>query len=407
MRHRQLIVAVVALLATTLGGQLTAVAAPLHHRSSVTTTVAASAKGTTKTKATKAKTTKGSRHGAATTTTTTLAKVPKAAEPLLKRLVAVAGGIGRDEQQAAALSQRYDQVRLDLQQARARVARLDGSIRRAGRTLGRARVRLREAAIEAYVTGDTAALDESFLSNDLSQGSMVAVYGSLATGQVKRAAAAYAGALKATERLAAIAQESSAEAAGEVATIRSLKVHADALERGAKSSLRRIRTRLLALVGRREFARLVSPSPVGSRYRGPNLAGTAVGHVASPAEGRRAVAAAIRLLGVPYLWGGASRSGVDCSGLTMLSWRAAGLSIEHAATAQWEESAPVGLSHLAPGDLLFYHFAHDGSTAITHVVMYVGSGPYGKATVIQAAQQGTVVSYAPIFFGGLVSAGRP
>jgi cell wall-associated NlpC family hydrolase len=74
---------------------------------------------------------------------------------------------------------------------------------------------------------------------------------------------------------------------------------------------------------------------------------------------------------------------------------------------QWEESSPVSLDQLEPGDLLFYHFANDGQGAISHVVMYLGSGPYGVETVIQAAEPGTNVAFDRIYFDGFVSAGRP
>jgi cell wall-associated NlpC family hydrolase len=67
----------------------------------------------------------------------------------------------------------------------------------------------------------------------------------------------------------------------------------------------------------------------------------------------------------------------------------------------------VPLKDLRPGDLLFYHFANDGNTPITHVVMYLGSGPYGIATAIQAAEPGTNVAYTPVYLSGLVSAGQP
>ncbi len=165
--------------------------------------------------------------------------------------------------------------------------------------------------------------------------------------------------------------------------------------------------RLLALLKKKAFARLFATSPEGSPYRGANLAGTAVKTVADRHEALAAAADARKYLGVPYVWGGASKKGVDCSGLTMLSWAAAGIEVPHSATLQWEESVPVALDHLRPGDLLFYHFADDGNTPITHVVEYLGSGPYGAATAIQAAEPGTVVSYTPVYFEGLVSAGQP
>jgi cell wall-associated NlpC family hydrolase len=124
-------------------------------------------------------------------------------------------------------------------------------------------------------------------------------------------------------------------------------------------------------------------------------------------QGLTAVTAAVSYLGVPYVWGGASRQGVDCSGLTMLAWAAAGVDLLHGATVQDSESTPVNLLDIEPGDLLFYHFPDDGPLPITHVAIYVGSGPFGTDTIIQAAETGTNVAYYPMYWGGFVSAGRP
>ena len=86
---------------------------------------------------------------------------------------------------------------------------------------------------------------------------------------------------------------------------------------------------------------------------------------------------------------------------------AAGVDLLHGATIQDQESTPVNLLDIEPGDLLFYHFPNDGPLPITHVAIYVGSGPYGTNTIIQAAQVGTNVAYYPMYWGGFVSAGRP
>jgi len=91
----------------------------------------------------------------------------------------------------------------------------------------------------------------------------------------------------------------------------------------------------------------------------------------------------------------------------MLAWAAAGVDLLHGATIQDDESAPVTLANIEPGDLLFYHFANDGALPITHVAMYVGSGPYGTQTIIQAAEVGTNVAYYPMYWPGFVSAGQP
>jgi cell wall-associated NlpC family hydrolase len=129
--------------------------------------------------------------------------------------------------------------------------------------------------------------------------------------------------------------------------------------------------------------------------------------VGTNTQGQQAVAAAESYLGVPYVWGGASRQGVDCSGLALLVWQAAGVDLLHGATIQDQESARVSLADIEPGDLLFYHFPDDGALPITHVAIYIGSGPYGTQTIIQAAEVGTNVAYYPMYWQGFVSVGQP
>jgi cell wall-associated NlpC family hydrolase len=110
---------------------------------------------------------------------------------------------------------------------------------------------------------------------------------------------------------------------------------------------------------------------------------------------------------VPYVFGGASPSqGFDCSGLAQWAWGQAGVSIPRTTEVQWPALAHVALNALEPGDLLFYYNL-DSDDQVDHVVMYVGSGPYGTDTVIQAPFTGSDVSYSPIYTGGLIGAGRP
>ncbi len=88
----------------------------------------------------------------------------------------------------------------------------------------------------------------------------------------------------------------------------------------------------------------------------------------------------------------------------MLAWRAAGVELVHSAEIQYAESTRIPLDQVEPGDLLFYDLGGEG---IDHVVMYVGSGPYGADTIIQAAHAGTVVEFDPVWYVGLVGAARP
>lgn len=111
-----------------------------------------------------------------------------------------------------------------------------------------------------------------------------------------------------------------------------------------------------------------------------------------------AIHAAESLLGVPYCWGGASRSCVDCSGLTMLAYQAAGIYFPHYSGAQFDDTQRVPLWDIQPGDLLFYGYNGD-----EHVAMYVGHG-----MMIEAPHTGAYVHITPIRLGyGFAGLGRP
>jgi peptidoglycan DL-endopeptidase CwlO len=96
------------------------------------------------------------------------------------------------------------------------------------------------------------------------------------------------------------------------------------------------------------------------------------------------VAIASRYFGVPYVWGGASPSGFDCSGLTMYCYAQIGIKLWHGATDQQRASIPVPLSDLRPGDLIFF----GGASFSHHVAIFVGG-----TTCIEAPHTGDVVRY--------------
>jgi cell wall-associated NlpC family hydrolase len=105
--------------------------------------------------------------------------------------------------------------------------------------------------------------------------------------------------------------------------------------------------------------------------RGPFARLTAPVHV----DADSLVAHSRALLGVPYLWAGASpERGVDCSGLVQYVFGRFGLSLPHSAAqlATLGESVPSDTSAMRPGDLMV--FSTRQSRRISHVGIYVGAG---------------------------------
>jgi cell wall-associated NlpC family hydrolase len=132
-----------------------------------------------------------------------------------------------------------------------------------------------------------------------------------------------------------------------------------------------------------------------------------IAEVGSSAQGLAAVHYAESQIGVPYVWGGETPgAGFDCSGLVQWAWGKAGIAIPRTTESEWPAMVHVPLTELQPGDLLYYNNL-DGDNAVDHVVMYVGSGPYGTSTIIAAAYTGTKINFAPLFTNGLIGAARP
>jgi len=167
------------------------------------------------------------------------------------------------------------------------------------------------------------------------------------------------------------------EAATHKAEVVGLQNKLEQMTAGLKSDIKRIERQAAA-------ARAAAAAAAQAAQQGGTGGGG--GTVVDPGGSGRSgvVGIAQRYLGVPYVYGGASPSGFDCSGLTMYCYAQVGVGLAHGATLQQQSSTPVPISALQPGDLVFFGNASFSS----HVGIYVGG-----SSMIHAPHTGAVVSY--------------
>jgi peptidoglycan DL-endopeptidase CwlO len=105
----------------------------------------------------------------------------------------------------------------------------------------------------------------------------------------------------------------------------------------------------------------VAPPPSGGGGGGSGSAAAVVAYVRAQ-------------VGKPYCYGGSGPGCFDCSGLTMMAWRQAGVSLPHSSASQYNVGRRISAGELQPGDLIFYY------SPISHVSVYIGGGQRISAT---------------------------
>jgi cell wall-associated NlpC family hydrolase len=136
-------------------------------------------------------------------------------------------------------------------------------------------------------------------------------------------------------------------------------------------------------------AHALSNTVIGATAETPEAA------VAPPSRYGGVVGIAMQYLGIPYVWGGSTPSGFDCSGFVMYVYAQMGVSLPHNAAMQYGHGVPVSYDQLEAGDLVFFN-------GLGHVGIYIGGGQF-----IHSPHTGDVVKisslsdswYSATFYG--------
>lgn len=108
--------------------------------------------------------------------------------------------------------------------------------------------------------------------------------------------------------------------------------------------------------------------------------------VSASANGNAIAQYALQFVGYPYVYGGSSPSGFDCSGFVRYVCSQKGYSVNRTASAQMDNGTPVSYSQLQPGDLVFFNNGNSSKRA-THVGIYIGNGQF-----VHASTTGVIIS---------------
>ncbi|MDQ4054716.1 MAG: NlpC/P60 family protein [Actinomycetota bacterium] len=297
------------------------------------------------------------------------------AEPDIDDVQARVDSLYHEAEQA---SERYNDAKLELDELNQDLDSLSADQKRQDQALESVRNRLADSVVDQYEGSDISAAGQVFLSGDstsfLSQMATMAAYSDF-QDQLFDDYATEIEALDirhdATKRRADQVAALEERLAAEKKTIDEKHAEAEALLERLKEEERD------AILSRGDGLRV--PSDV-------------------PASGRAAAAVeyAMAQVGDSYVYGAAGPSSFDCSGLTMMAWAQAGVSLPHSSSAQYGSGSPVSADALRAGDLVFYY------SPISHVGMYIGNG-----MIVHAANPGTGVVVSDMYSMPYVGAVRP
>jgi len=270
---------------------------------------------------------------------------PANAEPDIKDVQARVDRLYREAEQA---SERYNDAKLELTSLKRDLGLLKADQGRQDDRLEKVRRQVQDSVIRQYEGQNLSAMGQVVLSDDpqkfLSQLSTMSAYNDMQDQLFDD----YATELKSLD----IRSDATAKRAAQVAT----------LEEKLGDEKATIDKKLA------EAKTLLGELQAKEREEILSRGSTRTPSVSASGRAAAAVSYAMAQVGKAYVYGAAGPSAFDCSGLTMMAWAQAGVSLPHSSSAQYSSGPHVAESDLQPGDLVFYY------SPISHVGMYIGNG---------------------------------
>lgn len=330
---------------------------------------------------------------------------------------AITAHLSQLRQQEAAADERYNQAQITLTNLQARETKAQEDEQAAAANVAAKRVILQQAAVNAYVQGgQISSIAELIQSNAADVGAQQSYLQSVVDNQQSAVDGFRAAQERLAQQEAALAQATAA-AKGQVTQIASIRQQLNQTSASESAILNRVKGQIAQIVAADEAAYAAAQAArakaayeaqqaalaaqQAAQQSGSSGLGNYNGNLGNglPPPPNPNAAAVIRFaqqqLGKPYEYGAAGPNTWDCSGLTMVAWSQAGVSLPHSAAGQWDDTVRISYSDLQPGDLVFFY------EPVEHVGIYVGNG-----TMIDAPHTGANVEYDSIWWSGLDGFGR-
>lgn len=282
--------------------------------------------------------------------------------------------------QAEQASERYNDARVEFEDTQARLKTLRADLARQEQRVDLVREQVASTVVAQYQGSSLSTSAQAFLSTDTDQFLDQLMSRAAFDDQQAQLMAEFGNQVKQLELRQAAAERELAEISKIEQRLADEKAEIEENTEAVEATLAELEAE--------EAARVVAPSRSAER---PALTDVAVSGRAGAA-----VEYALAQVGDAYVYGASGPDAFDCSGLTMMAWAQAGVSLPHSSSGQMSSGPSVASSSLQPGDLVFYY------SPVSHVGIYIGNGQ-----IVHAANPSTGVEIVGVFSMPYSGAVRP